>query len=281
MKKVVLLLVVLFTNFLSISAQTPACQPDARYQDSIAGVYPLPFIAGVRPNGGINVPACLGRPYSFVWTVRVNDSVTVPNPLGSGTITTAIDSITMTTTGALENLPAGITYACNPPNCVFRKRTSGCVALRGTPANSNTIGVYKLKISGKVYGPLIQLIAPNGYPLTFPGDAFPGEYNLNLYANGDSRCNVATKDLTDLSGLTASPNPTNGKTLIRFESLVEGEFQFTLRNAIGQEVISTPLSITAGLNAFEINAQDLPQGIYIYSISKGNLLTSSKLIVGQ
>jgi hypothetical protein len=277
--KVFLLVVFVFTIFLA-QAQTP-CTPDNRYRDSTAGVYPLPFVPVTNPNGGINKAACIGKAYSFVWTVKITDSVTVPNPLGTGTITTAIDSVTLATTGAIQNLPTGITYACNPPSCVFKKNTMGCVALSGTATAANTVGVKKLVISGKVFGPLIALLYPQGYPLTFPGAIAEGEYNLNLYANGDTRCNVATKELTDVSNLTATPNPTNGSTIIRFDAQINGEFQFTLRNSVGQEVLSTPLSITAGLNAFEINAQDLPNGVYFYSVSKGQLVSSQKLVVNH
>jgi Secretion system C-terminal sorting domain len=280
MKKSVLSFVFLTLATLVAFAQTP-CTPNNRYKDSTAGVYPLPFVAVTNPTGGINVPACLGKAYSFVWTVKITDSVTVPNPLGAGTITTAIDSVTLPTTGAIQNLPVGITYACNPPNCVFKKNSMGCVALSGTPAASNAIKVYKLIISGKVFGPLVQLLYPSGYPLTFPGAIAEGEYNLNVYANGDTRCNVSTKELSEVSNISATPNPTSGTTVIRFDAQVNGEFQFTLRNSMGQEVMSTPLSINVGLNAFDINAQDLPNGVYYYSISKGQFLTSQKLVVNH
>ena len=61
----------------TVQVQAQACQPDARYRDSTVGVYPSPVTAS-NPNGGINKAACIGKPYSFVFTVKISDTITVP-----------------------------------------------------------------------------------------------------------------------------------------------------------------------------------------------------------
>ena len=271
-----LFFVVFCCIFSTIQANAQACQPDIRYRDSLVGVYPSPVTAA-NPNGGITKPACVGRPFSFVFTVKISDTITAFGrkfPL---------DSLTMTTTGAVANLPTGLTYACNPGNCVFKKNTTGCVVIQGTPAATNTLKTYNLVISGKAFSsdPFFLLGFPNGYPAEFPGDLFPGEYRLRLLANNDPGCVSATNDLTEVSNFTAFPNPTNGKTVITIESSMSDKFEFSLTNIMGQRLETRPLSIQAGTSAFEFNTSHLPNGIYIYALSKGSRVVSNKLIVNH
>jgi hypothetical protein len=270
------LFVVFCCIFSTFHANAQACQPDVRYRDSLVGVYPSPVTAA-NPNGGINKPACIGRAYSFVFTVKVSDTITVAG------LALPLDSLTMATTGAVANLPTGLSYACNPGNCVFKKNTTGCVVIQGTPAATNTIKDYSLIISGKAFSsnPIFQLGYPNGYPATFPGDLFPGSYILRLLANNAAGCVSATNDLTEVSNFTAFPNPTNGKTVITIESSVSDKFEFSLTNIMGQRLETRPLSIPVGTSAFEFDTNDLPNGIYMYALSKGSRVVSNKLIVNH
>lgn len=272
----------LCTQFLN--AQTPACQPDSvRYKDSSSGVYPLPYIPVTRTNAGIDKPACIGKAYSFVWTVKMGDTISVPNPLAPGTtIAAPVDSVTLAKTAAIQGLPPGITYACNPPNCVFKKKTNGCVALSGTPLATDTVKTYPLIITAKAYpGGIYGTFFPNGYEGTLPGSFAEGKYDLILYAANDSRCRVATKDLTEVTGMVATPNPTNGKTTIYIESTISDKFEFTVTDLLGRQVQTRPLSIQAGQNSFDLDLTGLPNGVYIYNLTKGSRVMSNKLIVNQ
>ncbi|MBL7816767.1 MAG: T9SS type A sorting domain-containing protein [Saprospiraceae bacterium] len=262
-----------------LNAQTPVCQPDTvKYRDSTSGVYPLPYVATTRPNGGINKPACIGKSYNFVWTVKLGDTVTVP--YNGSFVQAPIDSVVINTSGAIEGLPAGITYACNPANCNFKKKSYGCVVLTGTPTSANAIKAYPLKMSGRAYlSGIFALFNP--VPLTFPGTLAEGTYDLNLYAANDSRCTTAAEDLTEVSSIAAVPNPTNGKTTIRIESTIADKFDFTMTDLLGRTVVNRPLSIQAGLNTLDLDVSNLSNGIYIYNLSKGNRVISNKLIVNQ
>ena len=266
----------------TINAQTP-CKPDTlRYRDSMSGVFPLPYIETTRPNGGIDKAACLTKAYTFVWTIKVGDTLTVPNPFGLGTIQVPLDSVLIGKTSAIAGLPTGLAYACNPPNCVWKKQSQGCVGLSGAPAATNAIKTYPLVISGKAYpGGFYAGLFLNGYDLTFPGAIAEGSYDLKVYAANDTRCTTAAEDLTEVSGMTATPNPTNGKTIIHIESTVSDKFEFIVADLLGRRVISRPLSIQAGQNTYDLDVTGLPNGIYIYTLSKGNRLMSNKLIINQ
>ena len=270
-----LILVAFLCVFSAIQVNAQACLPDVRYKDSLVGVYPSPVTAA-NPNGGITKAACIGKPYSFVFTVKIADTITVPL---AGKI--PLDSLTMATSGAVTGMPTGLTYACNPANCVFKKNTTGCVIIQGTPAATNTVKIYPLVINGKAYSSAISFLYPNGYPAAFPGDLFPGEYNLKLLATNDPGCISATNDLKEVSNFSAFPNPTNGNTIITIESSVNDNFEFSLTNSLGQRIETRALNIQAGTNAFQFDSSLLPNGIYIYALSKGNRIVSNKLIINN
>ncbi|MFZ1424191.1 MAG: T9SS type A sorting domain-containing protein [Saprospiraceae bacterium] len=195
-------LVYLFT-FFNLQAQN--CLPDSTFRDSSAGVYPKP-ISPTNPNGGIKKKACINKPFEFIFTVVVPDSVTVPiypTPI-------ALEKVAIDTINAISNLPKGITYKCNPPNCVYNKNTFGCLILSGIATTDNIPGDFK---------PIIKLILtinlgfPVPYATEYPGDAFPGEYILTLQSEVD--CASATnQDLRKTNYWY--PNP--GKGILYAES---------------------------------------------------------------
>ena len=260
----------------ALNAQTPACIPDIKYKDSTAGPYPRPFDAVNNPKGGIDKPACLGKPYSFTFTIKITDSITVK--LFGNTVTLPLDSVVIAKTGGITGMPVGINYACNPPSCAFPKNTLNCVIISGTTATSNAIKDYSLQITGKAY----NFLAPGGQEIKFPGPDFPGEYLVKVLAASDPKCISAVQNLNaEISVMTSSPNPFGLNTQITIESNISGLFQFDVMDLMGKNVYHTPLSIRAGTNSLEFNADNLPNGIYIYSLSKGNKVMSNKFIVNK
>ena len=260
--------------FAAVTAHAQ-CVPDPQYADSLAGVYPLPVTAAT-PNAGINKPACITKPFSFVFTVKVSDTIAVNSPLGL--IRLPLDSVLIARTGAIDSLPAGITYTCNPPSCGWKKKTTGCVLLSGTPTAINQIRTYNLKISGKAF----TYLTPAGYDLTFPGILAEGQYSIKVLAANNALCQgVSTSDLAEINAFDAVPNPTNGKTIFHLESSISDKFVFSITNLMGQRIETRQLNITEGANVFEFDASNLPNGIYIYTLSKGSQLRSNKLIVNH
>ncbi len=260
----------------ALNAQTPACTPDVKYKDSTAGPYPRPYDAVNNPKGGIDKPACLGKPYSFTFTIKITDSITVK--LFGNTVTLPLDSVVIAKTGGITGMPVGINYACNPPSCAFPKNTLNCVIISGTTATSNAIKDYSLQITGKAY----NFLAPGGQEIKFPGPDFPGEYIVKVLPANDAKCISAVQNLNaEISAMTSSPNPFGLNTQITIESNISGQFQFDVIDLMGKNVFHTPVSIQAGTNSLEFNADNLPNGIYIYSLSKGNKVMSNKFIVNK
>ncbi len=203
---------------------TQACLPDSTLIDSSAGVYPKP-ITPENPNGGIKKKACINKPYDFVFTVVVPDTVLVPifpSPL-------ALEKVFIDTAGAISNLPAGIHYQCNPPNCVFKKNTFGCLILNGIPTISNQPGDYKPIIKLKL---TVNVGVPFDYATEYPGPAFPGEYKLTLLSENDCASNANEGVLESNSWY---PNPFYGDVIYTDQELISN---FRMYDILGNLILA-------------------------------------------
>jgi len=163
MKKILLLLFIIST-LSNLSAQVgvepPACLPDSIYQDSSAGAYPLPLDAAGN-HGLAEFPACINEPYELIFTIKLGDSISVETVGRVDVVSANIER-----TGAVSGLPEGLSYFCNPPDCIFPDTTLGCIVVTGTPTENNAAGDFPLVISGVAVLNLGGLIE---FPLTFPG----------------------------------------------------------------------------------------------------------------
>jgi hypothetical protein len=253
----------------ALSAQTPACVANVLYKDSAAGVYPLPYDATLNPKGGIDKPACIGKPYEYVFTIKVSDTIKY---LGQNI---PLDSVKLATTGAITGLPAGITYACNPPSCNFIKKSTGCAVLKGT--TTSTAGDYDMVINAKAYVALF-----GGVDVSFPGAISAGKYTLKVVAATNAACATSSIfGVDEIATMSAAPNPASFSTIINIESAQTGRYDFAVYNLMGQSVFSTPLSIQAGTNSLKLSTEDFPNGVYIYKLSKDSKQLSSKFVVNK
>lgn len=220
-------------------AQAQACLPDSVIRDSAVGVYPKP-ITPTNPNGGIKTAACIDKPYEFVFTIKISDTVTVPGiPIPINLNNASID-----TAGAISGLPVGIGYSCNPPNCVFEKNTIGCLVLNGTPTDVNTPGIFRPVITltlSTVLGPI---------EVMYPGQFFPGEYLLTLL---DKDCTVSSKDVQTEKELWL---PTVSQGWIY--NAAEGNKWIQMLDAMGRPVFG---GMSSSTGIFDIPSQ-FTNGIY-------------------
>lgn len=269
MKKLLTLL--LCFSMLYVASAQVACHADtARYRDSSAGVYPLPYEAQMSPNGGINRAACLGRPYRFVFTVKVADSLTF------GGVRLPLDSVRLATNGAIAGLPAGITYSCNPPNCSFEKNTYGCVLLSGTPTAANPLTNYNLVITGTV------VIQGFGISQTFPGNFAQGAYTLKLVATNSPECPPTTNyEATDalFSNLSFTPNPASQTLQLNFNTLTNNDLQINIIDLTGKILITQKQNFSVGQQTMNIETAWLPNGIYFLQIQQFDKTLTKKLII--
>lgn len=253
-------IILLFQCYMQVEAQT--CLPDSTLKDSSAGVYPKP-ISPTNPNGGITKVACINKPYEFIFTVVVPDTVVVPifpNPI-------ALEKVSIDSVGAILNLPEGISYSCNPPNCVFKKNSYGCLSLYGTPSINNQAGDYKPIIKLKLS---VNVGIPFDYNTEYPGPAFPGEYILKLVDEAD--CASANKDLTIAHSLWY-PNPSfNGQFSIDSRNVTD----VRVFNAHGKQILST---YKQQAHSFNLELKACDKGIYFIQWREENILNIQKIIL--
>lgn len=238
----------IFTIF-NLNAQV-YCLPDSLYRDSTVGVYPRP-VTPENPNGGITKPACINKPYEFVLTIKIPDTVSFQG------IVVNLNSAKIETTGAIQNLPVGITYACNPPDCVFPKLSLGCIKLYGTATSTNLPGKYK---------PVITLnlsTAFGTFPISYPGAQFPGEYILTLL---DESCQVGLSNPSE-EKQSWFPNPSNGN----FHTTNPNVQNIKLYNSFGQMVYSN-----FGSTRIDIENQ-LNSGLYFIHWFEGEKSFTQKM----
>ena len=80
--------------------------------------------------------------------------------------------------------------------------------------------------------------------------------------------------------LTAAPNPARGTTTVNYELPIGGPVQLTVRNVLGQNVLSLPAAReTAGSHTRELPLGQLAPGIYIVQLQAQSRQQILRLVV--
>ncbi len=216
--------------------------------------------------------ACIGQPYAQSITVKIPETFTQ-----SG-FTININNVTVATTGAVTGLPTGITYSCDPPNCIFNKNTLGCILLSGTPTNpAQAPDTSELKINVTLNGTIFGSAAM--IPLEFPKDIAPNNHYY-MIINSMGNCVSAVYDLnSQVSGLKNIPNPFTDQTVIEVQSRIAGAFRFEVFDLLGQHVYDDKIRLEEGANQFTFDAGNLANGSYYFSISNADGKVTRMMVV--
>jgi len=265
------LLSTIFLSFFMASlafAQIP-CEPDPMFTDTL-GVFPPPIDTTVEnPSEGIDVVACIGKPYEFTFTIAIGDSLRLQ------TFVLPVDSITMSPDTAVMGLPMGLTYNCGSENCVFLKDTVSCISISGIPDESNTPGEYPLTIAGTFHSGFFS------QSTTIPGDFFPGFYTLRLEAADSEACTTSSTDefISPKMEMSISPNPTSSFARLKVDVPENGVYQYRIYNMLGREVFNTPIRLSAGQSEYEFDFGFLPNGLYLYALSNEKMQLTKRLVI--
>ena len=270
MKKVFLPAILLFFG-LDLVAQS-VCVPDTTLADSII-ISPLPFDAELRPDDGIQDTACLNTPFETVFQVRIPDTIS----------TFTITGVQLEPQGAIGNLPAGLEYVCDPPDCFFRPDTVGCLQIFGTPSDPAEVGRHDLTLAFVFSTTIIDV------PVTYPDmtgllpETAQGNYFLFVEEEGSDNCAVvSTNDYVQQNlSLKNAPNPFSGLTDIQINSFINDRFEFTVSDLLGRVVHREVTDVIQGDNVLSFDGSSLTEGIYIYSLSNEKGRISSKMIVNR
>ncbi len=101
-----------------------------------------------------------------------------------------------------------------------------------------------------------------------------GQQNSNAVGSMNKNEPIET-----IYSLAAYPNPLTIKTKINFTSTITQEVEFSVKNILGKTVYLEKLEAKLGYNSIPFNRNNLPQGMYIYSIQTENEMVSKRLII--
>ncbi|MCX6231020.1 MAG: right-handed parallel beta-helix repeat-containing protein [Bacteroidetes bacterium] len=206
-------------------------------------------------------------------TKQITISSTLPGNAGNISSTAAYggDTICFPTSGAI------------PVTNIYTVPTIGNV----------TKYVWKYTGSNVSFSPN-DTTSTNSVSITFNTNATSGNltvYGYNTNANGVTspafaitviqNCTLGIDDESmDNFWLSQNmPNPTNGNSIIEYNLPVQGDVSFEIVNMLGQRVYQFHKIIESGKHSISLNAIDMQQGIYYYSITyKGKRLTKKMII---
>ncbi len=276
MKRLLLVALPLFVG-VSLCAQALTCEPDTTLPDSVL-IFPLPYSDSLQ-TGGISDTACLNTPYSFTFTLNIPDTVVLEFQGEMAEL--PIQDVNLNTTGAIQGLPSGMSYVCNPPNCIFPANTTACVVIGGTANDTLNLGKNELTITGNV-----RVNTVINFPVSFPDTTgtFPeGEYAV--YVRSEDAPSCLPSSTFDPFGaqvqVRSQPNPTTGLTQIYVESERNGNHFFRIFNLSGHILHEEMINLTFGENNIPFDGSNLPSGMYLYAISNGSSMVTKKLIIAR
>ncbi len=252
-------------------ASAQVCVRDSSLLNDTIFISPRPYTLA-NPVYGLAI-ACINQPYAQSVTIKVPPTFTFQG------IPIVITNANLATTGAVTGLPTGISYVCDPPNCIFNANTLGCILLTGTPTTaSQAPDTVDLKIKANIVGTVFG--TTQTIPVDFPGPIAPGNYYLVLQTAAG--CTSGTNDLgSQFMAIKNNPNPFGAQTVISVASLVSGRFNFEVFNTFGQRVYAEPINLIEGANQFTFEANDLPNGAYFYSISNAQGKVTRRMAIAK
>jgi hypothetical protein len=265
MRKILLLLFAFASGIGFAQAQT-VCTPNPLFASlGIPGVYPNPL-----QSSSID-PGQQGVAYQFVFTMIVPADTTldlssvVGFPIPPVTVSVNYQEVT-----GLTGLPQGLNYQCDISNCQWVGGQNGCLKLSGIPTESGTFTVgmttgYNVNVPAGV--PVI-----GGAPLTVPIPGISWDYEVTAVGIEDLR--------SDVFGITQNtPNPFHGSTKIIFNAPKPSSIEMVVFDLSGKQVAQMSQRATMGINKLEFDGSELAPGVYIYHLSNGEQMVSSKMVV--
>jgi hypothetical protein len=251
MRKTVLFIILSIGFAITASSQ---CTPDPFYTDSVFGVW---------PDTTTNFPpGILNDPYFVQIDLKVPSNASQvpgfslpPLPIDSGTVS------------AVNGLPPGLAYVCNPQTtapCTFISGVGGCAVISGTPTQ---IGTYIISIELVVH---LQLFgSPISYPITFEG------YRIVVT---ETAVGIEELAITKTSLNQNQPNPFKKSTVIPFTLTRNETVKIKVMDLLGQVVDVRMIEGKKGDNVFTYEPSGLESGIYLYALETSVGVITKRMI---
>lgn len=196
---------------------------------------------------------------------------------------------------SINNLPSGLCWATSTATNRWNNQEDGCIKINGTACVDP--GVYRLKIK-------VLADVGLGFAVPYDADQVGLKYYVRVINNGDAEvaldtsqtaffakpagysataiCNVGVNEVSNtVSSLSVVPNPFNNKAVVSFSSDVTGVMTERITNMLGSVVHLNELDVRLGDNTSTINREDLPAGVYFYSLSTGKNVITKRIVISE
>lgn len=241
------------------------CTPDPQF--TVGGIYP-DSATGLSD-------AYIGQAYNELITIITPTDTIVDagqiTGLPIGIISVDIDSITL---NSVTGLPPNFDYYCDPPSCGFIGGTTECAELYSlVDPTINDLGNYQIIFETTAYVSGIPILGNTTQ------DDIIDYYYLNI-VNSTPVLDYLSKDKFQVNDI--SPNPAND--FVNISCLTGNETEnivCDVYNLVGKKVSSFKLDANKGLNNIGINTNTFSEGIYIFSISNGNISINQRVVINR
>jgi len=264
------LFAIVFLVFNSFFGLSQLCVPDTSYAHKEGNIYPEAYHARLNPNAGTLDSACINEEYSFVFTAVVPDSL----PTAYGVL--KLDSLVVESNGVLD-IPKGIKYKCNPPNCKFDQGTLGCLELYGIPDATNEIKVYDLKLK-------VKISVEDGFIVV--NDTLPGflsdsaHYFLPLFPEGSPNCRPAAADeFYNIFSVVVAPNPVQVRLSFDVNLPENAKITYSLEDIQGRKIMSSEKWVNKKSVITIDDISSLNKGIYFLKTRYKNRVITRKVAI--
>ena len=167
----------------------------------------------------------------------------------------------------IGNLPEGLTWVSNTPDSVFVPGEYYCVVIEGTPT---TVGMYELRITVDIY---VEPIPGSPIWIATQIDSTSLSVKVTWDPNSVNPYNAKSFDF-----FRNMPNPFSHSTRIGFYTAENDNFELNIYDLLGNLLYKEELNAISGDNYFRFDGRDLPEGMFICSISDSYRKISKRII---
>jgi hypothetical protein len=245
----------LLSTFLfasSVILATAQCTPDV-------SCVPVGKTYGICPDSTTGLKhGVVGTPYTETVSLMIP-----ANGADLGQPSALIKDIQIT---SVDSLAPGLTYTCSISTCIYPGNSTGCILISGTPTQ-----VWNKRVLVKA----TAHVTVSGIPISYPQE-FKQYRSIVDAATGIDQLNLTKFDV----GQNA-PNPFNGKSEIRFNSVNNANIDFKVYNMLGAVVYAANFKADKGQNIITIEANSFAPGVYVYSVGNAEKTITKRMIVAK